>query len=166
MQRVFAQVTTAFVVASAAVLLLSVSAFAGDNPGHHYGKYGNPGHHYGQLKHKTPPPTQNPTSDPATGHSSGAGGSSNGGGLTNTSLVDVKITVIVPALPALLRAQGGSVDSGLAPGGGLDWLILVILPALMAVWLVAFTRLARVLGGRRSRVPVRAPVPTASPATL
>ena len=164
MQRVFAHVTAAFVVASAAVVLFSVSALAKDNPGNHYGKYGNPGHHYGQLKHRTAPPTQNPTSDPVAGHSSGAGASIRGE-LSGASLVDLKITVLVPTLPALRQLLGSSVDPGLAPDTGLDWLIVVILPALTAVWLIAFTRLAGMLAGRRRRM-VRAAVLAASPATL
>jgi hypothetical protein len=156
MQRVFAHVIAALVVASAAVLLFSVGAFAQDNPGNHYGRDGNPGHHYGQLKHKTPPPTPKPTTKPLPG---GTVATRAAGAITKLSLPDLTVTVTVPAMR---QAQARLIDPQFAPDAGLDWLILVILPALAAVWIIALTRLALMAGRRTRKQRTVAAVPAAA----
>lgn len=151
-------------MASIAMLLLtSVAVYAGDgdNSGHHYGKTDNPGHHYGQLKHreapppttKTPPPSSTQTPPQATtpsgaGHASGSSSASDPAAPTSAGAADPPATVPVSNLqPAHVTAKTAPPDRD-----RLSWLVLLILPALLAVWLMVFAR-AAVTAVKRRRVP-------------
>jgi hypothetical protein len=154
-------------VASIALLLLmTVAVYAGDdgnsdNNGHHYGKADNPGHHYGQLKHKeapppstqTPPPsatqTQTPPATPpaGAGPASGSSGASDPAAATNAGAADPPATVPVSNLqPARVIAK-----SAPPTRDWVSWLVLLILPALLVVWLMVFAR-AALTAVRRRRV--------------
>jgi hypothetical protein len=50
-----------------------------------------------------------------------------------------------PVTPVIVLNQAAGSD------GQLDWLLLLILPSLLAVWLIALVGLARRLSGARSR---------------
>jgi hypothetical protein len=179
--RIAAHVFVALVLASVAAATMSVSAFAKENPGNHYGKccnpgnhYGqlsNPGHHYGQLKHKTPPPSPNPnpnpnpnpTPQPVTNPGGGSGSTSstynNTSGLTDggaTSTIPVTVT-----LPPQDKTSARVAPDSL-PQDALDWLLLLLLPALLAVWVIAAAGLTR-NAATRLRI-ARAAVPAPNPA--
>lgn len=111
----------------------------------------NRGHHYGQLKHpKAQPPPTPPTPAP-TPNTGGQPAS----GPTPTVHQSVANTVTTPASLAISTAVAPSaspVASGIiepvaalpgVAGNEDDWLLLLILPALMAVWLIAAIGLAR-----------------------
>ena len=134
-----------------ALVLLPTSALARypDDNGHHYGQLWNPGHHYGQLKHQqTPPPGLPPppasiptphrgTNGPATSSTHGlntGNGQSKG---DESSLPDLPVTLPPVQTPQVQLAGSAS------GGGGLDWLLLAILPALAAVWVMVFARAAQ-----------------------
>ena len=122
-----------------------VSVYADEkpgNPGHHYGEISNPGHHYGQLKHKdaqTPPPaTSRPpaTSSTPPGHVSSGLPSSDPA--PAAGIPDLASTLPVSnVLPRQATAKTPPVSRDWT-----SWLILLILPALVAVWLMVFARAA------------------------
>jgi hypothetical protein len=127
-------------------------ALAAPNPDNH-------GHHYGQLKHHpvTSPPAPVPTPAPHP---------------VAQPTPNVAPVILAPqggivnaatALqPAPVAAAPDKVGAPVAPvvrlnraadlGGQFDWLLVLILPSLMAVWLIAFVGLARRLSGARKRL--------------
>lgn len=183
MNRAIAHVAAAIALALAVVVtVMPVAAFAKDlpgtpsgrpgNPGNHYGEISNPGHHYGQLKHQQPP-TPNPTPDPApspapnpghnpstplttgvtAGHSQGAGTGAPG----SSGVSDVII-----GIPAQNRAQNATATEIPASGGDLEWLLLLVLPSLLAIWVIVAAGILRKAFKRRSAAaPVLASSPTA-----
>lgn len=179
MQRVSAHVAAAFVLVSVAFVFSTIGVLAKENPGHHYGKennpgnhYGqlsNPGHHYGQLKHATPPPVPSPpplpTPNPVT-HPGAPGdvfvqltttipGLTDGGAST---LPDVPVT-----LPPQDQTAGRQAASDAAAGNALEWLILFVLPALLAIWAIVFARIA--MAATRRRRTARAAALVSAPST-
>jgi hypothetical protein len=146
---------TAALASIASLLFTTVSVYAGEkpgNPGHHYGEISNPGHHYGQLKHR---PTSSTTTPSQTGAAnslqsdpvSGSGGASDPASTT---------TAGVPNLPTTLPVsnfQKAPVSARTAPVSHdwISWLVLLILPALLVVWLMVFAR-AALTAVRRRRV--------------
>jgi hypothetical protein len=146
------------VMVAGVVVSIPISAMARypDDNGHHYGQLSNPGHHYGQLKHhRAPAPNPSPASTPSTrpgpatvvalvadvissvpDHSSGDG----------SSIPDLPIVMPVQQAPSDQVSLGGS-----APNDEADWLVLLILPALLAVWLLLFARAALTASRRRGK---------------
>lgn len=137
--------TVALMVGTAA------TAYADANPS-------NNGHHYGQLKHPKAPPSPSPSPNP-------------GGQPTPTTHPAVAITVTTPA-PITISITLGPVASPVAsgqiepvlglpelPGNEDDWLLLLILPSLIAVWVIAAIGLVRRLSrvGRKPLVTARVP---------
>jgi hypothetical protein len=140
--------------ALALVAATSITAFAAPDPDNH-------GHHYGQLKHHPvtapppvplPAPASHPTvqSTPsvvAVVHTPRAG---------NVSAVPVQ-------QPAPVSAPLNTIPTTVAPvielnqaadsAGQYDWLLLLILPTLLAVWLIALVGLARRLSATRKKMP-------------
>lgn len=165
MKRVSLHVAAALGLTSAAVVLFSIgTAYAKDvpsgrdgNPGNHYGEISNPGHHYGQFKHQpvptpTPPPQPQPAPQPATHPSSGGGGTHSVTAVSTpaapapnpSSVSDVPIVV-----PPITRPADNVVVANPDTSDALWWLVLVILPLLLAVWAIAFGRIVRRLTRRR-----------------
>ena len=146
------------VVVACALLLVPISALARypDDNGHHYGQLSNPGHHFGQLKHhQAPPPAPAPRPGPKP-HPVTGGSSANHSAATGTSAGQpTNETAGVPDLPVTLPLQNvgaGQIDFGYPPDGNkLDWLLLVILPALLAIWLLIAARGALAAARRRTR---------------
>ena len=149
----------------------AVTAFAKsdpDNPnGTHDGLFNNPGHHYGQTKHHpapppgpqpTPAPTSNP--NPATGNSPAArlAGGNQGG------TVHFGISLTIPGADLAGKSLNDAARLGQAaawtPQSGLEWLILMILPLLLAVWVIVAARMVDNALRRVRRVP--APVAAAA----
>jgi len=133
-----------------------------DNPGNHYGRYGNPGHHYGWYKHPSPPPVATPppvTIPPPVTHP----GQSNGGGSSVTVNGDASqggdpaFGFPIPPVTLPVEQTPQVVLTGAAPEDPLDWLLLIVLPALLAVWAIVARRL--VLSVRRRRNPAPQVVP-------
>jgi len=141
-----------------AIATATIPVYADANPN-------NEGHHYGQLKHpKTQPvpsplptpspvPTTNPPSTivpttivPAV-KAITAGGSNHG-----ASSSEPASQLPVASLTPIASPKGGSVRTSPAQPAPLDslwWLVLLILPALLATWLMAFRGLAaRALANR------------------
>lgn len=133
----------------------TATAYADANPA-------NEGHHYGQLKHPKTPPTPSPSPSPAPNP---------GGQPAPTVHPAVVITVKTPA-PISISISVGPIASPVASGliepvAGLpqlagnedDWLLLLILPSLIAVWLIAAVGLARRIArvGRKPMVAARVP---------
>ena len=135
----------------ALVAASNITAFAAPDPDNH-------GHHYGQLKHhrvaSSPPapvPTPQPIVQPAPTvapvvHPAGAG-----------------IVNVVPVQkPAPASNPPEAITSPVAPviqlnqaadsASPLDWLLLLILPSLLAVWLIALVGLARQVSGARRKL--------------
>lgn len=162
MKRAAARVAASFALASTAALMLSsVAAFAQilpGNPAHHYGEISNPGHHYGQQRHHPPAPsptpnpvptpnpmsTPNPASKPSqppTG--SGAHGTNAGTPASHASLGVANAGVGTIGVPAQDQRKVRAVTE--IPGSPiwLDWLILLVLPVLLAVWAIVATRIVR-----------------------
>ena len=173
MKRVTAHVAAAFVIAMLAVTAFAtVTVFAEDkpgNPGHHYGEISNPGHHYGQLKHKhtptptpspNPGPSTNPTSNPGThpgssGPSNQLAGANPGGDSSTSAPSGVQDPVL--GLPSQTQPSGQVTFANASSGDALWWLILLVLPALLVVWLLALAMIARTLEkGRRAQAAATA----------
>jgi hypothetical protein len=134
----------------ALVAASNVTAFAAPNPDNH-------GHHYGQLKHHHPvtsPPPPVPTPQPVVQptpsvapviHTTQAG---------NIGAVPVQQAapltapdqIASPVAPVIVLNQAADAASQY------DWLLLLILPSLLAVWLIALVGLARRLSGARKKV--------------
>jgi hypothetical protein len=127
-----------------------VDAFAAPNPNNH-------GHHYGQLKHQRvtspPPPAPAPTPhsvvQPTTSGapiSQAVRAGSAGAAPVEQAGTTLPDAIASPVAPVIQLQQAA------VPAGQLDWLLLLILPSLLAVWLIAFVGLARGLFGVRRRV--------------
>jgi len=174
LKRVFAHVIAATVFAALALVVATpLTAMAKDEPGnrlgedgnqgHHYGQISNPGHHYGQLRHQhqTPPPSPSPNPAPNPGHNPASIPGGQGSNTANAiahhtgSVAPAAQTSGVPdvtiVLPVQNQAAGRTADSAI-PADDLWWLILLIVPALIAVWLIAFGGISRKLAGRRQAV--------------
>lgn len=135
----------------------SITAFAAPNPDNH-------GHHYGQLKHhpvtSPPPPVPAPTSHPVVQPTpsvvyvvqTAPAGSVAAAPVQQPAPVSAPPdTIATPVAPVIKLSQ--AVDSA----GQFDWLLLLILPSLLAVWLIAFVALARRLSvARRAALQVQA----------
>jgi hypothetical protein len=130
----------------ALVAASSISAFAAPNPNNH-------GHHYGQLKHRrvtsppapVPVPTPHPVAQPTP---------------NVVPVVHTSLAANVSAVPAPVLTPPDTIASPLTPvielnqaagyAGQLEWLLLLILPSLLAVWLIALVGLARRLSRARN----------------
>lgn len=157
MKRVSAYVAAASVLVTIGLVFSAVGVLAKENPGNHYGKENNPGNHYGQLdnpgnhfgqlKHTPPPPGAAPPTQPIT-NSTASGG---------TPLVVVQASALgltdgassLPDLPVSLPPQSYTSGRSASPGDGLEWLILLVLPSLLAVWAIAVARIAMTATKRR-----------------
>ena len=164
MIRVSAHVAAALALVSAAlVLFATATVYAKDvpsgragNPGNHYGEISNPGHHYGQYKHQppvtapSPQPQQQPTPQPVTHPGAGGQGSS---AVASPSAPAPTAGPSVPDLPiALPPATHPSGAISFANAEAQDafwWLILLILPALLAVWVIVAGRIVKRLARTR-----------------
>lgn len=96
----------------------------------------NHGHHYGQLKHQAapapnPPPAVQGSQVPAPGPTIASYLS------TGESAPALQPVTTIP-LPAAGPIE--SVSARPASNTGISWLVLLILPALLAVWLMVFAR--------------------------
>jgi hypothetical protein len=115
----------------------SVAAFADADPDNH-------GHHYGQLKHRqTPPPAPAPTpsSAPATLPTTPPAANTAAASGTTTTIIDIDIPSAVAAPIADSQAKPIKlVASSPTPEGGQPWLVLLLLPTLLAAWLMVFAR--------------------------
>ena len=135
----------------ALVAASNITAFAAPDPDNH-------GHHYGQLKHHpvaspspVPVPTPHPVVQPAPTvapvvHPPGAG-------IINA--VPVQHPAPVSAPPEAITSPVAPVielNQAPDPGAQFDWLLLLILPSLLAVWLIAFVGLARQLSRVRKKL--------------
>jgi hypothetical protein len=116
-------------------------AFAAPDPDNH-------GHHYGQLKHhqvtSPPPPVPTPTPHPVLQPTPNAAPVVHTPAARSISAGPVSASpdpIAAPVAPVLQRNRAA--DSV----GQYDWLLVLILPLLLAVWLIAFVGLARRLSG-------------------
>jgi hypothetical protein len=128
----------------ACVLGLAPSTVLADaNPNNH-------GHHYGQLKHRlAPPPVTNPP--PSSQHIPAITSVTLTAGhrLGNAPAAAQQATSLAIPWPVLKAGALRKVDS--TPSSGESWLLLLILPALLAVWLLVFARAALAAARRRRR---------------
>lgn len=136
----------------AVVAASNTIAFAAPNPDNH-------GHHYGQLKHhpvaspppSVPTPAPHPVAQPTPNvapviHTPQAGIVNAGPVLQPAPVSASPDKVGAPVAPVIRLNRAAD------PGGQFDWLLMLILPSLMAVWLIAFVGLARRLSGARKRL--------------
>jgi hypothetical protein len=135
----------------ALVAASGITAFAAPDPDNH-------GHHYGQLKHHppvtSPPPVPVPTPHPVVQPSP------NVAPVIHTPQAG-SVSAVPVQQPAPISAPSDPIASPVAPviqlnqasdsAGQLEWLLLLILPSLLAVWLIAFAGLARRLSGARKK---------------
>lgn len=135
----------------ALVAASNITAFAAPDPDNH-------GHHYGQLKHQpvasppppVPAPTPRPVVQPAPSvapviHAPGAG-------IVSAAPIQQPAPVSTPPAPvASPVAPVIELSQATDAAGQYDWLLLLILPSLLAVWLIAFVGLARRLSGAGKR---------------
>ena len=138
------------VAVACAFLLFPATALARypDDNGHHYGQLGNPGHHYGQLKHnQSPPPaTVPPPGQPATRPQPLPGAPGAGNPARGATTVDQAVGAAsgISEMPVTLPVGSvGATQIGFGnppAGNNQDWLVLVLLPALIAVWLLLVAR--------------------------
>ncbi|HEX2646761.1 MAG TPA: hypothetical protein VHO95_06010 [Candidatus Dormibacteraeota bacterium] len=150
MKRASARIATAvFSVVVFALAIGTLPVYADANPD-------NEGHHYGQIKHPkhppvptpTPAPTPAPVPLPSTNPVHPTAPSTNpvvapaGTAHSSKTAVHVPVAGLSP-----IHAQSRAGSKQPAPQDPLWWLVLVILPALMAIWLIALKRLT---GGRPS----------------
>jgi hypothetical protein len=133
----------------ALVATSSITAFAAPNPN-------NRGHHYGQLKHHpvtTPTPAPAPTPRPAVQPPPSVAPAVH---TSRAVAVPVQqpapapvaappVAIARPVTPVIQLARAAD------PTGQYDWLLLLILPSLLAVWLIGVVGLARRLTGARRR---------------
>jgi hypothetical protein len=130
----------------ALVAASNITAFAAPNPNNH-------GHHYGQLKHhqvtSPPPPVPVPTPHPVAQPTPNVAPVVHTAPAANLSVPAPASTtpdpITSPVTPVIVLNQAAGSD------GQLEWLLLLILPSLLAVWLIAFVGLARRLSGARKR---------------
>lgn len=145
------RIAAAASLSSLALVAGSTIAFAAPNPDNH-------GHHYGQLKHHrvTSPPPAVPTPTPLPIVQP----TPNVAPLIHTPVAG-SVAAVPAVQPAPVSAQPDPIES-VAPvielnqavdsAGQYDWLLLLILPSLLAVWLIAAVGLARRLSGARRKV--------------
>ena len=158
----FCRAALAAAVAACALLVSAGSAVAynPDNNGHHYGWFNSNGHHYGLLKHHLlPPPIPAPAPVPAPAPKPKPHpqphGSSGGTTVLNTGFGQPGEDVSsIPELPVVLPpvSEGPAPQVQIVaatPDDGLGWPVLVILPALLAIWLLVFARAALTAARRR-----------------
>jgi len=158
----FFRAALAAAVAACALLAGAGSALAynSDNNGHHYGWYNRNGNHYGLLKHHllpppapipqpvpVPAPKPNPKPHPSAGPSSLLHTVSGQPAEEESSIPDLPL--VVAPMPEAAAPQVKLVDS--VPGNPFEWLVLVILPALGAIWLLLFARAALAAARRRRK---------------
>jgi len=127
-------------------------AFAAPDPDNH-------GHHYGQLKHpevtSPPPPVPTPTPHPIVQPTPNVAPVVHTPAARNISAGPVLQPAPVSASPAPIAAPVAPViqlNRAADSAGQYDWLLALILPLLLAVWLIALVGLARRLSGARKRV--------------
>ena len=150
MKRVSAYVAAASVLVTIGLVFSAVGVLAKDNPGNHYGKENNPGNHYGQLdnpgnhfgqlKHAPPPPVGEPPPQPITSPTPPGGTSLAALHGTAPGLTDGGASSL-PDLPVSLPPQSHTSGRSASPDDGLEWLILLVLPLLLAVWAIAVARI-------------------------
>jgi hypothetical protein len=160
----FSKAGSAAVMAVCLIALTPAGVLASTtNPGHHYGKLNNPGHHYGQLKHHhTPAPSPQPQPNPQPAPAPGSGPAAGGHYRTLVAATQPEpfsvggAAVGIPNFPFVFPVateRGTDIASAPAgPWGATDWLILVVLPLLLAIWLLVMARLALAAARRRRRV--------------
>lgn len=158
-------------------MLFAVTVEAKGDPGgngHHYGQTDNPGHHYGQNKHQQPAPTPAPNPAPAPGpgpatNPQPASGVSfaarlatrQAAGAETLTLPSNTVQIVPIALQPLPRFTELSQAEPVAPLRVEEWLLLLLLPALLAVWVIVFRRLA-LAAWRRARPRPRVATPVAA----
>lgn len=148
--------SAAFVACVLALVPTTALAYNGDNNGHHYG----------QLKHhKLPPPNPGPGPTPVPNPPPGVPPTTAGGGSAGTtgSGAGGASTIRLPQLNLIglanvsfrAHAQATNVKFSRLPVSGpadQEWLVLLLLPALLAIWLLLFAR-ATLAAARRRRRP-------------
>ena len=137
------------------------------NPGNHYGQISNPGHHYayGRYKHlpTPPPPSSSPITNPGshpTGNPAVTPNGHQGSGVGSGGPITRGETSTLPDLPVVLPGQSlPQVQLTASPlENGQAWLVLLVLPLLLAVWVIVAARLTqRAFGGNRAREMATAP---------
>ena len=147
-----------------ALLLLAAAAatpvYADANPN-------NEGHHYGQLKHPkqvpspnpipTPVPTPAPVSSPAPVTGPTPAVAHQGSGISNP-VSSAALPAAAPApVPAAAPESRANAPVAPAPRDPMWWLVLVILPALLAIGLIALRGLVAVAA---RKLAVQPAVPT------
>jgi hypothetical protein len=134
----------------ALVAASTVTASAAPNPNNH-------GHHYGQLKHPKvttpPPPVPAPTPHPVATPSAVPVTHTPPAGIVSAVPIQQPApaskapdTVASPLSPVIQLSQAAD------PAGQYDWLLLVLLPTLLAIWLIALVGLVRRLSGARKKM--------------
>lgn len=119
---------SAFFVAAA--LALAPATALAYNPNNH-------GHHYGQLKHQQPPP-HNPPPAPGGNPVPASGPTVNSQLLTGGNAPAAQPATTTNPLPVSDPIE--AVSAAPAKNAGNSWLLLLILPALLAVWLMVVGR--------------------------
>ena len=153
MHYVVARLAAAAILVTAALFLVSsVSAYAKSDPDHpngtHDGLLNNPGHHYGQLKHQTPPPAPGPAPTPAPSPQPSPGRTTaarpaTGIGSTSMQNPAQSLPNLSASWPVIRLGGDLKLGRALEASGGLDWLLLLVLPLLLAVWVMVFARMLR-----------------------
>ena len=124
----------------------NITASAAPNPNNH-------GHHYGQLKHhqvtSPPPPVPVATPHPVAQPTPNVAPVVHTAPAANVSVPAPASTkpdpIASPVTPVIVLNQAAGSE------GQLEWLLLLILPSLLAVWLIALVGLARRLSGARKK---------------
>jgi hypothetical protein len=158
----FSKAGCAAVMAACLIALTPAGVLASvNNQGHHYGKLNNPGHHYGQLKHHhhTPAPSPQPQPNPQPAPQPQSGPATGAHYRTLVAATQPETFSIggamvgIPNFPIVFPVateRGAQIAFAPAgPGGTTDWLILVVLPLLLAIWLLVMARLALAAARRR-----------------
>lgn len=97
----------------------------------------NHGHHYGQLKHQQAPPPNPPApvGNPQTVTGPSVAVHRLIASVAGQSRGDVVVPPVLLPVPVIISAPQ-------PPGDGVSWLVLLILPSLVAVWVMVFARAA------------------------
>jgi hypothetical protein len=113
----------------AAVLALAPTTALAYNSNNH-------GHHYGQLKHlQVPAPNPPPAVDTNPAQASGPATASHPSAGESAPAVQPVATIPLPVADPI-EVVASNPERNL----GISWLVLLILPALLAVWLMVFAR--------------------------
>jgi len=129
-------------VVACVVGLAPTTVLADANPNNH-------GHHYGQLKHRlAPPPVTNPTPSSIPATTSATSPALHG---RSSAPAAAQQATSALALPWPVLKAGALIKVDSTPSSGESWLLLLILPALLAVWLLVFARAALAAARRRRR---------------